>query len=82
MAKVKTSEIIEKAAERGDPIAQFELALGFEYGDRGEQNFDKAGEWYRKDAVQGHQTAKFNNTFLAKPTFISPGAMITGNTVP
>lgn len=51
---------IQQAAEAGDPFAQFELAIALDYGNDGEQNFEKASDLYAKAAGQGHDTAEGN----------------------
>ncbi|MBZ5666656.1 MAG: sel1 repeat family protein [Acidobacteriia bacterium] len=55
-----SSEIIQKAAKGGDPFAEFELGLAFEYGSDYEQDFERAFEWYAKAADQGHTVAEGN----------------------
>ena len=51
---------LKKAAEAGDPFAQFEIAVSLDYGRDGEQDFDKAADWYFKAASQGHGAAEGN----------------------
>lgn len=51
---------LRKAAEAGNPFAQFEIALSLDYGNDGEQNFTSAAEWYSKAAAQGHTSAEGN----------------------
>jgi TPR repeat protein len=60
VADLNTRKLINDAAEQGDPFAQFELALGFDYGWDGEQDFEKASAWYAKAAGQGHDAADLN----------------------
>jgi uncharacterized protein len=54
------SERIRQAAKDGDPFAQFELGLSFDFGTYGEQDFQKAADFYAKAANQGHRTAQGN----------------------
>jgi TPR repeat protein len=51
---------LKDAAEAGDPFAQFEVGFLLDSGHDGEQDFDKASEWYSKAAAQGHSTAEGN----------------------
>jgi len=51
---------LKEAADAGDPFAQFELGIRIEDGYDGEQDFEKASEWYAKAAVQGHGGAEAN----------------------
>lgn len=54
-------EMIRKAAGAGDPFAQNELGVAYDYGNFGlEQDFEKSSEWYGKAAGQGHQSAEIN----------------------
>lgn len=53
-------ERIRQAAKDGDPFAQFELGIAFEYGIGVEQDFRKAAEFYAKAAEQGHRAAEHN----------------------
>lgn len=45
-------EILEPAAERGEPWAQLRLGVGYELGAGYEKNIPKAISWYKKAAVQ------------------------------
>jgi uncharacterized protein len=54
------SERIRRAARDGDPFAQFEVGLAFDWGSWGEQDFLKAAEFYAKAAEQGHRSAEDN----------------------
>src|SRR5690348_11955876 len=60
MVNIRVSKIIREAAERGDPFAQFEIALDLEYGTGDEQNFGKAADWYGRAAGQAHHGAEEN----------------------
>ncbi len=51
---------LKRAAEAGDPFAQCEIAISFDYGNDGEQDFAKAADWYSKAAAQGHTCAVGN----------------------
>jgi TPR repeat protein len=56
--KLETSKIIQAAAERGDPFAQFELALALEYGDAAAgQDIEQASKWYEKASAQGQRAS-------------------------
>ena len=57
--EILTSDL-RKAAEAGDPFAQFEIALSLDYGNDGEQDFTSSAEWYAKAAAQGHTSAEGN----------------------
>src|SRR5580765_3146141 len=53
--------LIREAAEAGDPFAQNELALAYDYGSFGlVQDFEVASGWFGKAAKQGHQSAQVN----------------------
>ena len=56
--QVGDKEWFQKAAEQGDPDAQFNLGLCYEFGKGGEQDLDKAEEWVQKAAEQGYDRAK------------------------
>lgn len=43
------------AADRGDKVGQYNLAINYEYGDVIEKNIEKAKIWYKKSAEQGYQ---------------------------
>jgi TPR repeat protein len=60
VGKLKILERIQKAANEGDPYAQFELGLAFDWGNGVEQDFRKAAEFYAKAAEQGHKAAEHN----------------------
>lgn len=45
MVNLNVFERIRQAAEQGDAFAQFELALALDFGNGGEQDFDKAAVW-------------------------------------
>lgn len=60
MPSFNIRERIREAAEGGDAFAQFELAIDLDYGNNGEQDFEKAAFWYAKAASQGHDTAESN----------------------
>lgn len=60
MRNLNLSQRIREAAERGDSFAQFQLAIDLEYGNSGEQDFQRASEWYAKAANRGHQVAEGN----------------------
>ena len=50
---------LEVIAEKGDPIAQFELGEMYYLGLGAEQNYDKAMRWLRKAAKQGIPRAQY-----------------------
>ncbi|MEI7939620.1 MAG: DUF4352 domain-containing protein [Verrucomicrobiota bacterium] len=47
------------AAEKGDPLTQFNLGAMYEYGEGVTQDFGEAIKWYRKSAEQGYPHAQF-----------------------
>ncbi|TNI60452.1 hypothetical protein CF121_12500 [Aeromonas media] len=49
-----------KAAENGNPVAQFRLGERYDYGFGVEQSDRKAFEWYQKAAEQGYSDAQCN----------------------
>lgn len=49
-----------KAADAGNPDAQYILGLLCMEGKKVLQNYDKAIEWLEKAALQGHKDAQFN----------------------
>jgi TPR repeat protein len=49
-----------KAAEQGQPRAQFNLGISFANGLGVAQDYDEAFKWYRKAAEQGYPEAQFN----------------------
>lgn len=53
-------EYYRKAAELGNPDAQYHLALCYEYGDGVTTDMVQAVKWYRKAAEQGNPDAQFN----------------------
>lgn len=57
--KNKAFELFLSAAEKGHPKAQFAVGHFYEYGQGGvERDHEKAKEWYKKAANQGHFAAK------------------------
>ena len=46
-------------AQQGDAQAQFELARCYYNGDKIEQDYQKALDWFKKSAEQGHAEAQF-----------------------
>lgn len=55
-----------KAAERGDPAAQFNLALFYEQGLGVEADMSSAASWYRRAAKQGQLEAQLNLGLLCQ----------------
>lgn len=49
---------IRKAAEHGDPIAQFNLGTAYETGDGVQKDHEQAIAWYQKAADQGNRYAQ------------------------
>ena len=47
-------------AEKGDPEAQFKMAVSYYNGNSTHKNYKLAKEWYEKAAKQGHEKAQFN----------------------
>ena len=56
--KEKAFELYQKAANLGNDVAQYNLALVYENGDGIVQDIDQAIYWYRKSAEQGYQSAR------------------------
>lgn len=52
--QVGDKEWFQKAAEQGDPDAQFNLGCCYDKGHGCEQDLNKAKEWFQKAAEQGH----------------------------
>ena len=46
-------DLFARAAEQGQPYAQYNLGLMYARGDAGATDFDKAAAWYRRSASQG-----------------------------
>ncbi len=53
-----------KAAEQGDPEAQFNLGVMYYEGEGMPQSDVKAARWYRKAAEQGHAIAQFRLGYM------------------
>lgn len=51
--------LCQKAAKKGDPIAQYKLGEMYHKGKGCEQNYGKAFEWYKKAAEQGDEAAQY-----------------------
>lgn len=51
----KAVDYYQKAADQGNPLAQFNLGYFKEGGLGGEQDYNKATEYYQKAAVQESQ---------------------------
>ena len=51
---------INKAAERGDAIGQYNLGAMYDYGDGVEQSDEAAKKWYTLAADQGNADAQYN----------------------
>ena len=49
-----------KAAEQGDELAQYNLALMYDNGKGVAQDYKEAMKWYTKAAEQGHTDAQYN----------------------
>jgi TPR repeat protein len=60
MGDLDISGRIRQAAAAGDPFAQFEVGIDFDFGTYGEQDFEKAADYLAKAASQGHQSAEGN----------------------
>ena len=56
----KAVEWYRKAVAQGEPYAQNNLGLCYEYGTGVPHDRTKAVEWYRKAAAQGHSDGKKN----------------------
>jgi len=46
-------KLLKELANFGDLIAQFDLAVAYEFGNGVPQDYEKAAYWYRKSAEQG-----------------------------
>ena len=55
-----SSDQIRLAAEAGDPNAQYELALMYDFGRGVSVSHEQANAWYLKAARQGHDNAQYN----------------------
>jgi len=51
-------------AEAGDEVAQYNLALMYDYGEGVPQDYAEAVKWYRLAAEQGHTKAQYNLGFM------------------
>jgi len=51
---------LQKHAERGDAVAQNNLAVRYATGDGVTRDHEKAAHWYRQAAEQGHAIAQHN----------------------
>lgn len=51
---------LTKAANDGNPDAQYQLAALFASGERGNKDLEEAARWYEKASVQGHREARYN----------------------
>jgi TPR repeat protein len=60
LAKIADGEPIEKAAEQGDAVAQYNLGVMYRSGDGVPQDYKEAVKWYTKAAEQGNASAQFN----------------------
>ena len=58
MATAVDMAALRKAAEQGDPAAQYELGRIHEYGKEGAVDFAAAAKWYRLAAETGRQAAR------------------------
>ncbi|MBR6066621.1 MAG: SEL1-like repeat protein [Bacteroidales bacterium] len=55
---------LENAADAGDAIAKFNMGNMYYYGKGVRQNYEKAGEWYKKAREQGKDDDQFINWLL------------------
>ncbi|NCB25489.1 MAG: hypothetical protein EOM62_08460 [Bacteroidia bacterium] len=58
--EVSLYQMTLQKAEKGDPVAGFDLGEIFFTGNGVPRDFSKAAEWYRKSAEQGFARAQFN----------------------
>ncbi|MBT3785930.1 SEL1-like repeat protein, partial [bacterium] len=69
----------KKAAERGDPDAQFDLGIAYKDGQEVEKDDDLAFSWFQKAAHQGHQRAQYELSRLyageSNPNYDKPLAI-------
>ncbi|MBO7081127.1 MAG: sel1 repeat family protein [Neisseriaceae bacterium] len=56
----KALSYYQKAALKGHPEAQFNLAVMYNTGEGTERDESKAALWYEKAALQGHANAQYN----------------------
>jgi TPR repeat protein len=56
----KALPMLRRAAEAGDPIAQFEIGLRHDLGEGTALDYRQAMAWYEKSAAQGHPPAQHN----------------------
>jgi uncharacterized protein len=78
-AFVILSEDLARAADEGDPFAQFERAISLENGNDGEQDFAQAAVWYAKSSAQGHASAEMNLLLMhvfGQADVLAPDAVI------
>jgi len=53
-------DLTRQRADQGDTIAQFNLGLMYNDGERVPQDFGQAAAWYRQAADQGFARAQYN----------------------
>ena len=51
---------LKKSAAAGDPKAQYELGLKYEYGQGVDQNYGEAAKWTQMSAAQGYADGQYN----------------------
>lgn len=51
---------IQQQAERGNPVAQFDLGTFYDQGIGVKKSYAEAARWYRKAAEQGEVAAQYN----------------------
>ncbi|GHV95058.1 hypothetical protein AGMMS50293_13780 [Spirochaetia bacterium] len=56
--EAKAAELFRKSAEQGNPDAQFEFGICYDFGRGLEKDKSKAAQWYRKAAEQGNEAAQ------------------------
>jgi TPR repeat protein len=54
----------KEAAENGDPEAQIDLGLAYDFGNGVPQDDKEAVKWWRKAVEQGHTKAQFALGFM------------------
>jgi TPR repeat protein len=58
--EVKAFKGYKVQAEKGDPIAQYNLGNSYYVGNGVVQDYVQAATWYRKAAIQGIASAQYN----------------------
>jgi uncharacterized protein len=54
------TDALRAKAERGDPEAEYKLALAYDAGVGAPQDLEQAAAWYQRAAEQGHAAAQYS----------------------